>query len=320
MTNLFGVYSGIVVSVDDPQHRSRVRLQIPQVTGTAVSGWAESVTGGLVMVGDRVTVAFDGADPNYPVYWPRAVSAWQPLELEDGWTASWQGDPVFRTTQDGMVELAGSVETSSSIALGAPVPFAQLPQAAHPMDGFHAPAAMNYATAYDARLAVGHYVVTTTTASTSWVTMTGGPTAEFVAPVSGQVAIIFGAFIQSSTDTGRSLMSVRVHRGSTLIFDGDDNGSAEVQGPDNTSASMARMLFGLTPGATHTATGVFRTDTASNTATFDNKWISVFPVGTQDSPTTRVQLQNNGLVVATIPPGASPPYNVSLTGIRARIV
>ena len=36
----FGLYRGVVVDVDDPLNDRRIRLNIPQVLGTEISGWA----------------------------------------------------------------------------------------------------------------------------------------------------------------------------------------------------------------------------------------------------------------------------------------
>jgi hypothetical protein len=43
----YGVYEGIVVNNNDPENRGRVTLQVPQVTGSAETNWAASITGGL---------------------------------------------------------------------------------------------------------------------------------------------------------------------------------------------------------------------------------------------------------------------------------
>lgn len=323
MTPLFGVYAGLVVATNDPQGRRRVRVRIPQITGTTVSGWAEPVSYGTVAPGDRVTVAFEGGDMNYPVYWPRnteTVSDWKPLPLEPDWTASSAGAPVYRTTEDGMVELAGSVETSTAISLGATVKFATLPLGARPLETYRATTATVNRSAYNAKSAFNAYVVTTSTTSTTYVTDANGPTVSFVAPASGQVIVMWGAFMQSSTATGRCLMSVRVTSGSTTIVDGDDNRSAEVQSDNNVTASMARNVTGLTPGSTYTVTPLYRSDLSTNTASFDNKWVAVLPIGQHDTPSARITLLPSGDLQALFPYGAASPYDMSLTGIRARIV
>ncbi|MFC9505397.1 phage baseplate assembly protein V [Streptomyces sp. NPDC057002] len=323
MTALCGVYAGIVVSTQDPQSRRRVRLRIPQITGTAVSGWAEPVSFGTVAPGDQVTVAFEGGDANYPVYWPRVtetVAAWQPLTLEPDWVASSAGSPVYRTTEDGMVELSGSVETTTGIALGTSVKFASLPENAHPIERHRAITATIYRTAYNSKSVYGEYRTTTSTTSTTYVTDANGPTVSFIASASGQAVVVFGAMMQNTTATGRCLMGVRITQGATSIAEGDDNRSAELQGTNNASVSNSRQITGMTPGTTYTATAVYRTEGASSSASFDNKWIVAIPVGQHDTPAARITMETNGDLMALFPGGAAPTYDMSLTGIRARIV
>jgi hypothetical protein len=323
VTALHGVYAALVVSTDDPQNRRRVRLRIPQISGTAVSGWAEPVSYGTVASGDQVIVAFEGGDMNYPLYWPRVtetVAAWQPLTLESGWVASSAGSPVYRTTEDGMVELSGSVETDNAIGTGVAVKFASLPKEAWPIERHRATTATLYRTAYNSRTVYGEYRATTSTTSATYVTDANGPSISFISPASGQAVVVFGAFMQNTTDTGRCIMGVRVLQGSTVIADGDDNRSAEVQGTYNTSASNSRQVTGMTPGTTYTVTALYRTEGASSSASFDNKWIVVIPVGQHDTPAARITMETNGDLTALFPGGAAPTYDMSLTGIRARIV
>ncbi|WNI17612.1 phage baseplate assembly protein V [Actinacidiphila sp. ITFR-21] len=324
MNPLYGTYSAIVVSAQDPQNRGRVRLQIPQIMGTAVSGWAEPASIGSALPGDQVFVTFDGGDRSHPLYWPRMRSAapgvWTPLALEPGWVASSAGSPVYRTTQDGMVELSGSVETSTAIGLGVVVKFASLPATARPVERHRATTATTYRTAYNSKTTYGEYRTTTTTTSATYVTDANGPSVSFIAPASGQAVVVFGAFMQNTTDAGRCLMGVRVLQGATILADGDDNRSAESQGPDNVSASNSRQITGMTPGTTYTVTALYRTEGASSSAAFDNKWIVVIPVGPHDTPAARITMETNGDLQALFPGGAAPAYDMSLTGIRARIL
>ncbi|WP_329271973.1 phage baseplate assembly protein V [Streptomyces sp. NBC_01451] len=316
-----GVYAGIVIATNDPQHRRRVRLRIPQVTGTAVSGWAEPVSFGTVVSGDQVTVAFEGGDLNYPLYWPQqSVSPWTPLTLESGWVASSAGTPLYRTTADGMVELSGSVETAESIATGSAVKFASLPDLARPIERTRATTATIYRTAYNSKTAYAEHRTTISTTSATYVTDANGPSLTFIAPASGQAAVVFGAMMQNTTATGRCLMSVRVLQGATVIAEGDDNRSAELQGTNNTTAVNSRQVTGMTPGTTYTVTAVYRTEGASSSASFDNKWIVAIPVGQHDTPSARITMETNGDLTALFPGGAAPTYDMSLTGIRARLI
>ncbi|MFE6745945.1 hypothetical protein ACFVGM_08850 [Kitasatospora purpeofusca] len=70
MQPLHGVFAAVVVDVLDPQRRGRARLRIPQISGAAVTTWASPAGHGAVDVGDRVTVAHDGSDASYPLFWP----------------------------------------------------------------------------------------------------------------------------------------------------------------------------------------------------------------------------------------------------------
>jgi hypothetical protein len=38
----FGLYRGVVVDIDDPLGKERIRVKVPQVLGTEISGWAEA--------------------------------------------------------------------------------------------------------------------------------------------------------------------------------------------------------------------------------------------------------------------------------------
>lgn len=64
------VYAAVVTHSQDPQRAGRVRLRIPQVSGTAITGWA-SPSGTLLRlpaVGERVFAAFEGGGIRL-VYW-----------------------------------------------------------------------------------------------------------------------------------------------------------------------------------------------------------------------------------------------------------
>lgn len=74
VSQIHGIYSAVVVSVNDPLKQNRVQLQIPQVLGTAVSNWAKPLsqtTGTSVpSVGSVVMALFIGGDRNNPAYMP----------------------------------------------------------------------------------------------------------------------------------------------------------------------------------------------------------------------------------------------------------
>ncbi|KUL44732.1 hypothetical protein ADL22_12370 [Streptomyces sp. NRRL F-4489] len=62
-------YQAVVASTTDPQLRGRVRLQVPQVSGEALTLWAEpAVRGRVPAVGELVWVTYQGGDEARPVY------------------------------------------------------------------------------------------------------------------------------------------------------------------------------------------------------------------------------------------------------------
>ena len=64
-----GIYRGIVVDTADPDNRGRITLQVPQILGNAVTGWAWPIIGGYVpKPGDGCWVMFEGGDPNFPLW------------------------------------------------------------------------------------------------------------------------------------------------------------------------------------------------------------------------------------------------------------
>lgn len=72
MSGLAGIYPAVVISTSDPRGRGRVRLQVPSVSGTAVSGWAAPAAAGgrLPAVRERIWVVYQQGDPSHPVYLP----------------------------------------------------------------------------------------------------------------------------------------------------------------------------------------------------------------------------------------------------------
>lgn len=70
MDHILGVYNAVVADTNDPTGAGRVRLYVPQVTGSAVSGWAHPAGTGTVQPGDKVYMSYAGGDRNYPQFWP----------------------------------------------------------------------------------------------------------------------------------------------------------------------------------------------------------------------------------------------------------
>jgi uncharacterized protein involved in type VI secretion and phage assembly len=74
----YGKYTAFVNDNSDPENRGRLRLQVPSVLGSVISGWALPCTpfGGVAGqgiffvpdVGAGVWVEFEGGDPDYPIW------------------------------------------------------------------------------------------------------------------------------------------------------------------------------------------------------------------------------------------------------------
>lgn len=73
----YGKYRAIVVDIDDPEQRGRIRVKCPDVLGEYASDWCDmcapgvqQVTGDLCVpdVGDSVWVEFEDGDPQFPIY------------------------------------------------------------------------------------------------------------------------------------------------------------------------------------------------------------------------------------------------------------
>jgi hypothetical protein len=71
----YGIYPGKCVENVDPEDKYRIKLQVPQIYGTAISNWAFPCT---PVADDRsvfipglnstVWVMFIGGDPDFPVW------------------------------------------------------------------------------------------------------------------------------------------------------------------------------------------------------------------------------------------------------------
>jgi hypothetical protein len=49
----YGIYRGVVVDSNDPDEKNRIRLQVPQILGQAVTNWAWEIVGGMANVGGK---------------------------------------------------------------------------------------------------------------------------------------------------------------------------------------------------------------------------------------------------------------------------
>jgi hypothetical protein len=67
------IYRAVVVDNKDPDSQRRLKLQIPQVLSSEVTGWAWPVEPSNLQlevpeIGQGVWVMFEGGDPNFPVW------------------------------------------------------------------------------------------------------------------------------------------------------------------------------------------------------------------------------------------------------------
>ncbi len=71
----YGTYRGVIADIRDPKNLGRIRIRIPQVTGSAITNWSYYSSAPQIKpkVGDRVYVTFIGGDTHYPV-WQQIVS------------------------------------------------------------------------------------------------------------------------------------------------------------------------------------------------------------------------------------------------------
>jgi len=69
----YGIYRGIVKNNRDPKNQKRLKVIIPQITGTQVTDWIEvvepsNVSVDIPAVGQGVWVAYIGGNTGYPVW------------------------------------------------------------------------------------------------------------------------------------------------------------------------------------------------------------------------------------------------------------
>jgi uncharacterized protein involved in type VI secretion and phage assembly len=76
----YGIYEGICTNSFDPDNKNRIKLQVPQILGTAETDWAPAclavvtTTIGTITfsntpyIGQKVWVMFIAGDPNFPVW------------------------------------------------------------------------------------------------------------------------------------------------------------------------------------------------------------------------------------------------------------
>ena len=65
-----GIFRAIVKDIKDPQNLRRIKVSIPQVTGTETTDWAWPImsTSRPPQIGSGVYLFYIGGDPDYPVW------------------------------------------------------------------------------------------------------------------------------------------------------------------------------------------------------------------------------------------------------------
>ncbi|MFJ4739066.1 hypothetical protein [Streptomyces sp. NPDC088775] len=323
-----GTYSAIVVSAQDPQNRGRARLRIPQVMGTAVSGWAEPVVLGAVLSGDQVYVSFDGGDRNVPVFWPKVragLRGWIPMAMASGWSAdtSVDGPPAARLTADGMIELQGVARKTDGTAPAATsdLTVCTLPDGILPLYRvFGMGAGASHAAQGAQSVSASRGLRGTTTSATYVSTLTGDAppvTVTFVAPASGRVNVMLGANIINGNDVRWSYMGFSVSLGSTQIVAPDNDSALYKAKAGDASVASSFPVSGLLAGTTYTATLWYQSSNADNTVTYDNRVLRVDPVMPGSDLGVRIGVYQDGTIRARYPYNSASSF-VSLGGVRAR--
>ena len=76
----YSVYPGVVLDINDPEKRGRIKVKVPQIYGDkAIASWADPASKDLAgkghgeffppYVGDYVHVAFEMGDIRFPIYY-----------------------------------------------------------------------------------------------------------------------------------------------------------------------------------------------------------------------------------------------------------
>ena len=82
-TALPGLYRAIVMENRDPSGLMRLNVKIPEIFSQGTASWAAACLVSdhpiIPEKGDEVWIAFERGDPDYPVWFGKAVS--QPLEI-----------------------------------------------------------------------------------------------------------------------------------------------------------------------------------------------------------------------------------------------
>lgn len=325
-------YDAVVADTADPERLGRVRLQIPQISGGTVTGWAQPMQTGWSVIGDRVYAAFKGGDPSLPIFMPRsAASPWLPLTIATGFQAVPLGTgqpPAVRVRADGYLEFSGTVRaTSAPQVQGTRITFATLPVSVPaPQTGQQQIMASSFGDSLQSFSAAQYYLDLGTTTSISYTdTLTGsantvGPAVTFLAPAGGSVIVSLGAMaVCSVAPPAIATMSARVTQGGgagTILLESDDTAVLQ-SGTALASVATAFPVTGLISGMNYSLSAYYRNTTAGNTASFRRRWVRVDPVSPGVQPSVLVSVYPDGTLGALFPLGIGTT-DINLTGLVAR--
>ena len=73
MSNLSGIYRGIVKNNTDPKKQNRLKVSIPQLIGAQVTGWIDPAEPAGIRteppaIGQGVWISFEGGNLEYPIW------------------------------------------------------------------------------------------------------------------------------------------------------------------------------------------------------------------------------------------------------------
>jgi hypothetical protein len=114
-----GVYMGIVTSTSDPLSESRIKMKVPQVTGTAISNWAEPLglgNAGVPSPGTIVHAMFMGGDINRPVYMSLSSLQEQITSIQSAITALQSGN--FSSVTAGTIDVTSDLKIPAGAGTG----------------------------------------------------------------------------------------------------------------------------------------------------------------------------------------------------------
>jgi hypothetical protein len=119
--SFLGIYRAIVTSTTDPTNRGFIKVQCPQVSGTAELNWAEPANNSTVLpnIGDIVWVYFNGGETNKPVYsLTKNPYSWNIPVYTTGWAGAGSfaglGGPMlrYRKTRDDELHVYGAFQAT----------------------------------------------------------------------------------------------------------------------------------------------------------------------------------------------------------------